>query len=220
MGIPKHRELFNPVLDAMHRLGGSATIAEMNAAVLATLGLSSEEAAQLHDAHSTEVEYRLAWARTYLKAYGLLGNSSRGVWVLTEQGRQSTRVDDRAVARFVRQRGNRKDPQASDAGLSEVAEEQQEEQWRNLLMTTLLTLRPDAFERLCQRILRESGWSRCGSLAVQAMGESTGWDWCNWVDCSASLCSSNASAITAVSVPEQFGTFAARSLAVPIVDCC
>jgi restriction system protein len=34
----------------------------------------------------TEIEYRLAWARTYLKGMGLLTNSKRGVWTLTEDG--------------------------------------------------------------------------------------------------------------------------------------
>jgi restriction system protein len=39
-----------------------------------------------HDGPGTEIGYRLAWARTYLKGMGLLTNSSRGVWALTEEG--------------------------------------------------------------------------------------------------------------------------------------
>lgn len=34
----------------------------------------------------TEIQYRLAWARTYLKGMGLLTNSERGVWSVTELG--------------------------------------------------------------------------------------------------------------------------------------
>jgi restriction system protein len=34
----------------------------------------------------TGVQYRLAWARTYLKGMGLLTNSQRGVWSVTELG--------------------------------------------------------------------------------------------------------------------------------------
>ena len=33
-----------------------------------------------------EVAYRCAWARTYLKAAGLVPNSERGVWALTPEG--------------------------------------------------------------------------------------------------------------------------------------
>ncbi len=40
----------------------------------------------LHGSTSqTEVEYRLAWSRTYLKKYGLLQNSTRGVWSLVAE---------------------------------------------------------------------------------------------------------------------------------------
>jgi restriction endonuclease Mrr len=38
------------------------------------------------DGPSTEIQYRLAWARTYLKGMGLLTNSQRGVWSVTELG--------------------------------------------------------------------------------------------------------------------------------------
>jgi restriction system protein len=42
------------------------------------------------------LEYRLAWA--YLKIYGLLDNSRRGVWALTFKGREVKRVDPKEVA--------------------------------------------------------------------------------------------------------------------------
>ena len=104
MSVPKYHELFNPVLEAMHRLGGSAKIAEMDDEVTASLALSPADLAQQHDDRSTEVEYRLAWARTYLKAFGMLDNTSRGVWVLTPNGRTCTHVDAQEVVRFVRSR--------------------------------------------------------------------------------------------------------------------
>lgn len=34
--------------------------------------------------HRTEIEYRLAWARTYLKQFGLLCNPTRGTWQFTD----------------------------------------------------------------------------------------------------------------------------------------
>jgi restriction system protein len=34
----------------------------------------------------TEIGYRLAWARTYLKGMGLAENSQRGVWSLADAG--------------------------------------------------------------------------------------------------------------------------------------
>ena len=49
----------------------------------------------------TEVEYRLAWARTYLKRYRIVNNSSRGVWALTPKGREIDQVNPQAVKRYM-----------------------------------------------------------------------------------------------------------------------
>lgn len=45
--------------------------------------------AVLHkDGPRSEIEYRLAWARTYLKGIGALDNPERGVWVTTALGKK------------------------------------------------------------------------------------------------------------------------------------
>jgi restriction system protein len=194
MGIPKYHQLFNPLLDAMQRLGGSATIAEMEDEVIGSLGLSPADLAQPHGDHGTEVEYRLAWARTYLKAFGLLDNASRGVWVLTPVGKDCKHVHEQEVVRFVRSRSktqqSREQPEGTataptilpaavhiDTDVSEiVAETQQDQAWQDQLMGVLLTLAPNAFERLCQRLLRESGFThvkvtgRSGDGGVDGVG--------------------------------------------------
>lgn len=69
------------------------------------MGLTPEEIRQLHgDTKQTELEYRLAWARTYLKHYGLIDNPKRGMWTLTEQGQKTERVNPREVSSFVQER--------------------------------------------------------------------------------------------------------------------
>ena len=95
-------ELYNPLLEAIKRLGGSASISELNEEVTNGLELTDEEIAERHNAQYTKLEYQLAWARTYLKAYGVLDNSARGVWVLTPKGKDTDGVDPREVSRFVR----------------------------------------------------------------------------------------------------------------------
>ena len=58
----------------------------------------------------------------------------------------------------------------------EVAEAVLEETWREALLTKLLKLSPDAFERLCQRMLRESGFvevkvtGRSGDGGIDGVG--------------------------------------------------
>src|SRR5687768_4873100 len=49
--------------------------------------LSDEVRSVLHgDGPHTQFEYELAWVRTYLKKVGMVENSERGVWRLTQQG--------------------------------------------------------------------------------------------------------------------------------------
>ncbi len=93
MPVPQYDRLFNPLLDALKALGGSASIVELDEEVTKRLKLSPAEISEPHNDRYTKLEYRLAWARTYLKHYGLLDNSSRGVWVLTSKGQEVSPVD-------------------------------------------------------------------------------------------------------------------------------
>lgn len=84
--VPKYNELMWPALRAVADLGGSASISEIVETVVKHEGFSDEQQAVLHnEGPQTEIEYRLAWARTYLKWMGLLTNSARGVWAVTDQ---------------------------------------------------------------------------------------------------------------------------------------
>jgi len=74
VGVPTHYQLFNPTLKALHHLGGSASITELLEQVIEDLQPPQEIIEQPHPGktNQTELEYRLAWARTYLKKYGLI----------------------------------------------------------------------------------------------------------------------------------------------------
>jgi restriction system protein len=184
MAIPRYEDLFNPLLEAIKELGGSASIAELVEEVAQNLHLTDKEIAEAHDERRTKLQYRLAWVRTYLKAYGLLDNSERGVWVLTAKGKDIVTVDPRQVTRFVHdlkksQRSKLTQKNTSDAidvEVVEVAEAVLEETWREELLAKLLNLSPAAFERLSQRLLRESGFvevkvtGRSGDGGIDGVG--------------------------------------------------
>lgn len=101
--VPEYRQYMNPILDALRALGGSATIEELNSHVASAMKLTDDQLAVLHDPErrggQTEIAYRMAWARTYLKAAGLLTNSERGVWSLTPEGSRAGHVDEKALTR-------------------------------------------------------------------------------------------------------------------------
>jgi restriction system protein len=150
--MPSIEDLLNPTLRALHDLGGSASIQELAEEVLKDLQLPPEVAEQPHGERSeTEVEYRAAWARTYLKKAGLVTNSSRGVWALTAAGKGTSRVDPRTVMRKVNEL-------KKSGGDADDVDSPQESGWKDELTETLLAMDPSAFERLCQRVLRESGF--------------------------------------------------------------
>lgn len=164
--MPPYDKLMNPLLKALGNLGGSASITELLEQVIEDEGFPPEIVEMLHSdkGSDTELAYRLAWARTYLKKYGLITNSERGVWALTPEGVEHASVDPQEVARFVRQQSNREKeskPVSVEALASDSEEEPEEAYtWRESLMKALLEMRPDAFERLCQRLLRESGFTQ------------------------------------------------------------
>ena len=90
MAIPTVDQLLQPTLDALHASGGTAAIPAITDHVVAVLQLPPEEAAERDPRHNmTKVEYRLAWARTYLKKFGLAEDVQRGVWALTERGKET-----------------------------------------------------------------------------------------------------------------------------------
>lgn len=160
--MPKFHELMNPLLKALHELGGSGSIEEISAKVSETLALPEDVLAILHDpekSSQTEIEYRLAWARTYLKKYGLIDNSDRGVWLIVPEKREFTSVNPKEVVKAVREmnRKEREERRATEQGDEELPEEA--ETWRSKLHYVLTKeLSPDAFERLVKRMLRESGF--------------------------------------------------------------
>jgi restriction system protein len=184
MPVPKYHELLNPTLQAIKRLGGSASISELEEEITRSLSLNEEEIAERHNERMTTLEYRLAWARSYLKAYGLLSNSERGVWVATARGNEIATVDPQEVLRFARKQSrtrrqtqNQHAPKATpEAELAEVGEAISEQTWRDELLAMLLDLSPAAFERLCQRLLRESGFvevkvtGRSGDGGIDGVG--------------------------------------------------
>jgi restriction system protein len=162
MPVPTYDGLFNPLLHAMRELGGSASFAEQEDKVAALLNLSEQEVSEIHRGNRTKLSYRLAWARNYLKRVGLLENSSRGVWALTAKGKAVPKLDSAKVKREVQalDREQAEKDKPTDAAPSET-------RWEDEALDTIKQIPPKAFETLCQRLLRESGF-----IQVQITGQS------------------------------------------------
>lgn len=179
--VPNIPALLWPTLRGIRDIGGSGTIDEINDRVVELESFDEAQQAVLHlDGPRTEIEYRLAWARTYLKGMGALVNSERGIWSVTETGREVAEAD---VPRLLRdyqlalrnarlaRRSKSSDPSADvDDGESD------EPDWKERLLEALLALPPDRFEHLARRLLLEAGFTnarvtgRSGDGGIDGIG--------------------------------------------------
>lgn len=179
MAVPRFDRLFNPTLRALHNLGGSASIDELVDEVARILDLSDADLAErIKGGTRSRFDYRLTWARSYLKIFGLIENSERGIWSLSSRGKVTEQVDPAEVKRFVRSRRKR-DASGKELEESEKKSPPDDEvsnDWREHLLSLLFTISPQQFERLCQRLLRESGFlnveitGRAGDGGIDGVG--------------------------------------------------
>ena len=133
--VPTRPELWVPTLNAIRSLGGTASHKKISDSVISELGLSPPLPGQLW--------HHLFWARMDLKKCGQIENLGKGVWSLTEKGREIDipSLSEAAITPI---------QPKPDASVKTAA-------WRKHLSRTLLGMSPKAFERLCQEVLRQSG---------------------------------------------------------------
>jgi restriction system protein len=161
--VPTHLELMWPTLTAIKALGGSGSNEEIFDKTVEQEKFSEHVQKQMHTkGNMTKLEYRSAWARTYLKMSGAIENSARGVWSITKLGETVAEPDlKKLVKRDQAQKPktvvekifkSETDRDHTSVSQSEVMD------WRESLLSHLRSLDPADFEKLCQRLLRESGF--------------------------------------------------------------
>lgn len=164
--FPTFDTLLVPTVKALIELGGSGSVEEINIKVYEIAKLTDEVLLVPHGEEGTtsEVDYRLAWSRTYLKKFGLLENSSRGIWALSKADIDINKLDYTEIVRTVRDKDKPlQEKTTSNKSTTEQIEEVTEEvdnteEWKEKLLNVLYNISPAAFERLAQRLLRESGF--------------------------------------------------------------
>ena len=185
--IPKYEDLVAATLEALldQQRGGSASNQEIAEDVAILLDLSDDTLELPHGkGPRSEFLYRASWARTFLRRMGAIENTSRGVWSVTESGR-SLGESDAAVRESYRQTRRQLDRDWRTKGGSSQTDQSSEstegvgslegtsdseptgEEWQDTLLSILREMSPDAFERLCRRILLQSGFTK-----VEVIGRS------------------------------------------------
>ena len=167
--IPSYDELMMPTVKALISLGGSGTNGEINNKVYEITNLSEEVLQIPHGKEGavSEIYYRLAWSRTHLKNIGIIENSSRGVWVISTNINVAELSNDEIIELITAakktsisqiEQPRQKQPQRRKSQATNGSETQKE--WKSTLLELLYRISPAAFERLAQRLLRESEFSQ------------------------------------------------------------
>ena len=167
--MARNRKTYKALLE----LGGSGTNNEIYEQIIKDLQLSDEivDESHLGSENQTELEYQLAWARTYLKNFGVILNSARSVWAIKSDYTAGVELDSREIIEFTKnksirkqnifkKKGNKKVNASDDAIDENIIGEYPEEikPWRKQLSDVLQNMDPYGFERLAQRVLRECGF--------------------------------------------------------------
>ena len=164
-GLPTFDDLLIPTVKALQELGGSGSIEEINSKIYVIAEISDEILQIPHGEEGavSEVDYRLAWSRTFLKKFGLIDNSARGVWSLLNADIEIDKVDANEIVKTVREKdklaASKSKNISTEESKNEITEEiDNSEDWKEQLLNVLYEITPAAFERLSQRLLRESGF--------------------------------------------------------------
>jgi len=162
-------DFYLPTLQVLRDLGGSASIEEIEERLIDRFGFTQVDLEPAYEISGARiVTHKMAWARSYLKIAGFVSNDGRGVWVLTEKGRTAIDLAPEAVRREIKtaHAARRAEQIAAQVQPDLPADDTGEEidgsvvDWSDQLLAKLQSIEPAAFERLCQRLLREHGFTR------------------------------------------------------------
>lgn len=184
VSLPKYADVVLPTLKAVQSLGGSGSISEIVSEVFKQEGYTEEQQDVLHNGGpQTQIGYLIAWARSNFKSFGMLNNSRRGVWSITEAGDQFLKVDEPDSQKhkelmLLQSEKNREARLAREAKQSAATTHATQDEdieshdgddtddldteasWKKQVLATLTsdTFTPTQFERLTQRVFREASF--------------------------------------------------------------
>jgi restriction system protein len=164
-----------PILVILDELGGSASNDEIETKVIEKFELSESDINATYVSMGrgkSDVSFildKISWARSYLKLAGLVKQETRGVWIINEAGRSALRNGEEETRSLVKAaereynksyRVKKKFAQKSSSSDELSVTEFEGEDWQQALLDRLKSISPSDFERLSQRLLRESGFTK------------------------------------------------------------
>jgi restriction system protein len=157
---------FGPLLEALRQLGGSAKPREASDKIAENLMIQDDKLNQTLKSGQLRYYNQVAWARQYLAWEGLLDTSQHGIWALSTIGEKTTLNDEQSREIFLKWVDIHRKAK-TDKSEKEIIDEQEECDPEDIqpinqsdLLQVLQSLTPEGFEKICQRLLRESGFEK------------------------------------------------------------
>lgn len=167
---PQFVRYFGPTLDALRSLGGSGSPNEVADKIAEMLQISTKQQEELTSSGQQRYLNQVQWARFYLSKAGYISSSERGIWALTDKGRNKVLTHEESLHAFQevhkqyqeeRKLAKQSKPESKDDTESpDEAEAVIAMSYREELLKVIKSLSPAGFERLCQRLLREAGFTQ------------------------------------------------------------
>jgi len=160
-----------PIIEILKELGGSGNPSEVTDLIIERYNISEADLDRRNKNGGSMVKNRIAWARFYLAKGGILDSSKRGVWSLRNNYAELIDLDHvgdffhRIHQQFAGEKTKSVEP-PSDAKLEDgpieeqIKEKLENDDHRERILILLKNLPPSGFERICQRLLRESGFTQ------------------------------------------------------------
>jgi len=80
--LPKYQELILPLLKVLTKAGKPISNVDIESAIVQELQIPVSLSSIIHSGNRTELQYRLAWARTKAKSSGLITSPKRETWTI------------------------------------------------------------------------------------------------------------------------------------------
>lgn len=178
---PEFIRFFRPILSILRESGATGTPAEIVDRSIEITGVSEQEQQAVNKNGQSRIRNQVHWARQYLVWAGFLDSSRRGIWSLTEKGRLAdlSKFDPLDVFKTVQKEKKKVDieKQSTSKRDNETAPDDEELiPHRVRILEIIRALPPEGFERLGQRLLRESGFQhvsvtgRTGDGGIDGIG--------------------------------------------------
>jgi restriction system protein len=157
---PQFLKYVKPVLEALQNNGGAGNSSSIIDQVVETLGITDEQLEDTTSNGQSRIRNQIQWARFYLFKAGLIDNSQRGIWRLTNDGLEASLSDFDVYSLFksVQDKVKTIKKDRPKKKVDEFEENTTEDEEHSITLIELIkNLSPSGFEKLCKRLLTEIG---------------------------------------------------------------